>query len=261
MYDIKTIKLDPPLKWAGGKRWLAPRIQEVFKDFPAARLVEPFCGGLSVALQLRPQYALLNDNNAPLINFYKQLEIGMTPSIKMENDSELYYAHRKRFNEISHTCTQEAAELFYYLNKTGYNGLCRFNKSGGFNVPFGKYSKISYAQEWKLYKEQFKYWQFTRSDFSEVALNHDDFIYCDPPYDVEFTQYTPDGFDWADQERLLEWLEPHKGPIMISNQATERIQMLYIKKGYLIEKVSEPRRISCTGDRKAAMTVLAYRNI
>lgn len=70
--------LKPPLKWAGGKRWLIPKLLNLWKKFPEHRLVEPFCGGLSVALGLNPQHALLNDLNPALINFYRQLQQGLT---------------------------------------------------------------------------------------------------------------------------------------------------------------------------------------
>ncbi len=245
MNNTATIKLDPPLKWAGGKRWL----------------VEPFCGGLSVALEIRPARALLNDINQHLINFYHHIENETFPKIEQRNESEWFYACRERFNKHVLPDSPEAAALFYYLNRTGYNGLCRFNKSGGFNVPFGKYSKVHYDQDFTAYARAFENWFFKCGDFTALSLEKYDFVYCDPPYDCEFTSYSPGGFSWEDQVRLLEWLEPHKGPIMISNQASERIIQLYLQKGYVLEKVSEPRRISCTGDRKPANTVLAYRNI
>jgi DNA adenine methylase len=105
------------------------------------RLVEPFCGGLAVALGLSPDRALLNDANPHLISFYVWLQKGLKLSIKFENKERPYYAHRARFNELlaagKHR-TAEAAQLFYYLNRTGYNGLCRFNNRGVFNVPFGQ---------------------------------------------------------------------------------------------------------------------------
>ena len=61
----------PPLKWAGGKRWQLPHLRPLWEPHSRRRLVEPFCGGLAVALGLKPERALLNDANPHLINFYR----------------------------------------------------------------------------------------------------------------------------------------------------------------------------------------------
>ncbi|MDT7924708.1 MAG: DNA adenine methylase, partial [Chlorobiota bacterium] len=66
--------LEPPLKWAGGKRWLVPYIRRLWAAHRHRRLVEPFCGGLSVTLGLQPERALLNDINPHLINFFRWLQ-------------------------------------------------------------------------------------------------------------------------------------------------------------------------------------------
>jgi DNA adenine methylase len=132
--------LCPPLKWAGGKRWLVPTIFELWNKCGRPRLVEPLCGGLAIALGLMPPRAVLSDINPHNINFYKWLKRGLRISLPMENRAESYYAHRERFNdliELGQARSEEAAALFYYLNRTGYNGLCRFNSSGRFNVPCG----------------------------------------------------------------------------------------------------------------------------
>jgi DNA adenine methylase len=63
-------RLDPPLKWAGGKRWLVPYLEKMYRPHRHRRLVEPFAGGLAVALGLMPERALLNDINPHLISFY-----------------------------------------------------------------------------------------------------------------------------------------------------------------------------------------------
>ncbi|WP_299425726.1 DNA adenine methylase, partial [uncultured Meiothermus sp.] len=94
--------LTPPLKWAGGKRWLAPQIRERFwLKHSKRRLVEPFVGGMAVALSLMPEKALLNDVNPHLINFYLYLKRGLQPKgVKFENSRETYQANRDRFNEL-----------------------------------------------------------------------------------------------------------------------------------------------------------------
>ncbi|MDP0491101.1 MAG: Dam family site-specific DNA-(adenine-N6)-methyltransferase [Verrucomicrobiota bacterium JB023] len=253
----------PPLKWAGGKRWLVPRLRELWQPFAQQPLIEPFCGGLAVALGLQPRHAILNDANPHLINFYQQVRKGLKLTIEAENDSSIYYEYRDNFNELiggEKEKTKKAAQLFYYLNRTGFNGLCRFNRSGLFNVPFGRYRKINYREDFFDYQELFANWSFSCGDFERLSLPAGSLIYADPPYDVEFTQYSAGGFDWNDQIRLAEWLSSHEGPVILSNQMTPRIRELYGDLGFRMESLEAPRRISCNGDRQPAREVLATLN-
>jgi DNA adenine methylase len=316
--SIQIPALSPPLKWAGGKRWLAPRLAPYWKLHRECRFVEPFCGALGVALSLAPRWALLNDSNPHLMHFLRclknglvidsppeeetasatgdnvrflmeapyepekhseQIDLGLpagilkageaeTPGhyvlLQMRNDKNLFYQHRGRFNELLRTgagMSPETAALFYFLNRTGFNGLCRFNRQGEFNVPFGKYSAITYQRDFLAYRIAFANWEFTCSDFESLPLRPTDFVYADPPYDVEFTQYSKDVFGWEEQERTARWLARHPGPVILSNQGTNRIVALYRELGYRLEFLKGPRRISCNGDRSPAKEVLAFRNL
>ncbi len=256
--------LKPPLKWAGGKRWLVPHLRPIWAAHSERRLVEPFCGGLSVTLGLMPDSALLNDLNRHLVNYYQQIKQGLPITIPMENERDLYYDYREQFNRLlkeEKDQSKEAAELFYYLNRTGYNGLCRFNKKGFYNVPFGSYKKISYRSDHSVYREAFSDWNFLSTDFEALPVNKDDFIYADPPYDVQFTQYSSKTFTWDDQVRLAQWLVKHKGPVVLSNQATERVIDLYRSLGFNLHYFDAPRRISCDGNRTPAKEMLATRGL
>jgi DNA adenine methylase len=252
--------LKPLLKWAGGKRWLLPRLQELWQPSEGCRLVEPFMGSLSVALGLQPDLALLNDANIHLVNLYHYLQKGLIVTTEMKNDREFYYEMRSRFNQLTTTGksqTSEAAQIFYYLNRTAFNGLCRFNNSGGFNVPFGRYKTINYLTDFSAYQIPLQAWEIKCGDFEQLELQPDDFIYADPPYDVQFTKYSQDDFTWDDQIRLTQWLAQHPGKVVLSNQATDRIVDLYEHHGFTIEIVDAPRRISCNGDRRPAKEVIA----
>lgn len=260
---VNPEQLTPPLKWAGGKRWLVPRLQAIWQDYRDYQLIEPFCGGLAIALGLAPQQATVNDVNPHLINFYRWLKQGLVCEVAMINDSEIYYQHRERFNKLIHTDqadSKEAAELFYYLNRTGFNGLCRFNKKGSFNVPFGRYKKINYIHDFQKYQQVFRSWDLQCSDFEQLNITNKSLIYADPPYDVEFRQYSAGGFSWDDQTRLARWLANQHVPTIASNQATTRILSLYEKLGFTIHTLPAPRRISCTGDRTPALEMLAMIN-
>jgi DNA adenine methylase len=259
-----TAPLPPPLKWAGGKRWQVPILEPLWRPHSHRRLVEPFCGGLAVALGLRPARALLNDVNPHVIAFYRWLQRGLRIDLPLENDETLYYAHRARYNALlaaGEGDGAEAAGLFYFLNRTGYNGLCRFNRAGAFNVPFGTYARIRYTRDFSAYQEILAPWVFTHGDIEAIPLDDADFVYADPPYDVPFTQYARGGFSWDDQVRAATRLASHRGPVVLVNQATPRVVELYTRLGYAIQYLDAPRRISCTGDRTRAREVLASRNL
>ena len=258
--------LKPPLKWAGGKRWLVPYLQEYWNEQRNRRLVEPFVGGMAVTLGLLPEKALLNDISPHLISFYHWLQRGLRLTAEMRNDEEAYYRQRARFNELIESGqweSEESAQLFFYLNRTCYNGLCRFNrKKGTFNVPFGRYKSIRYPDDLGAYRDALAPWSFTCMPFEQLELRPDDFVYADPPYDVQFTQYSAERFDWIEQVRLAEWLRLHPGPVILSNQATARILDLYDSLGYDTSlRLPAPRMISCTGDRTPAEEVVATRNL
>jgi DNA adenine methylase len=254
----------PPLKWAGGKRWLVPYLIRLWDPHRQRRLVEPLCGGLAVSLGLVPDLALISDINPHSINFYRWLKRGLSISFKMQNEETYFYEQRTLFNQLireSKSDGEQAAGLFYYLNRTCYNGLCRFNSKGEFNVPFGRYKKLIYKTEFSEYVPAFAQWEFMCTDFQNVPLETGDFVYADPPYDVQFTQYSKEIFGWDEQVRLAEMLSKHRGPVVLSNQATDRIQELYRKLEYDVTILTAPRLINCTGDRTPAQEVLATRNL
>lgn len=256
--------LRPPLKWAGGKRWQVPHLRALWAPHAHRRLVEPFCGGLAVAMGLMPDRALLNDANPHLINFYRSLQRGLSIDLPMENRRVMFYRYRARFNRLLATGLAESAEaasLFYYLNRTGFNGLCRFNSRGEFNVPFGRYDTINYTSDFSPYVALLEPWMFTVGDITSVPMKPDDFVYADPPYDVDFTHYARGGFSWDDQARTAVFLASHPGPVVLVNQATVRIETLYRDLGYDVGFLDAPRRISCNGDRASAREVIATRNL
>lgn len=262
--SARKTQLSPPLKWAGGKRWLVPVLSELYEPFRKQRLVEPFLGGMAVALGLAPRKALLADVNPHAVNFYRWLQKGLQVSLRMKNERETFNRLRDRFNSTvlnGGSASAEAAGLFYYLNRTGFNGLCRFNGEGRFNVPFGKYQNINYTRDFRSYRAALKNWQFKCCDFESLKIGASDFVYADPPYDVEFTRYSQRDFTWDDQVRLAEWLARHAGPTVASNQATDRICALYRKLGFRVHKILARRLISCNGDRTPALEILAIRNI
>jgi DNA adenine methylase len=261
---IEANAVTPALKWAGGKRWLLPHLQPIWQQFQSRRLVEPFVGGMGVALGLKPAQALLSDSNEHLVNFYQWLQKGLVSNADFRNEEFAFYEARTQFNNLvksGEARSKEAAELFYYLNRTCFNGLCRFNSRNEFNVPFGRYKKINYTQDFTPYRQQFSKWQIACHDFEETRVETNDFLYVDPPYDTPFTQYRKEDFTWADQLRLIAWLTCQKVPMVVTNQATPRIIDAYQTAGFSITTLLAPRRIASSGDRTPALEMLATKNI
>jgi DNA adenine methylase len=117
------------------------------------------------------------------------------------------------------------------------------------------------VRDFRAYGALLAGWELRCGGFSELEVGEDDFVYADPPYDVEFTQYSAGGFSWDDQVRLAEWLAGLRNPVVVSNQATPRILALYGGLGFEIEILSAPRMISSSGDRTPAKEMLASRGI
>ncbi len=257
--------IGPVLKWAGSKRWLVAQLSQYYDR--NRRLVDPFVGAMTVPLFLRPDRALLSDANPHLMNLYRWMQYGLEwdedCGIDFVYDEKTFYENRSKFNTLCANrqyWTREGALLFYYLNRTCFNGLCRFNKNGEFNTPFGRYSEVNFKYDFSQYKSALEGWELYSGDFESLPVAQDDWIYSDPPYDVEFTQFAPKDFTWEDQERLVKWLAKHPGPVIASNSYTARIVDLYKNHGFTIYTGDAPRSISCTGDRTPAVEILAFKN-
>jgi len=94
------VRPKPPLKWAGGKRWVVPYLAPLGLHTHPGRYLEPFCGGLAAPLGLQPERAVLDDLNPHLIKFYLQVQRGLEIRIEVRNDEQLFYRHRQRFNDF-----------------------------------------------------------------------------------------------------------------------------------------------------------------
>lgn len=264
----------PPIKWAGSKRWLTPFLKSIWEigDYNDTYVFfELFSGSAALTFALNPKRVILNDANVYLQNLYKHIADGsIDPQcFDMVNYAETYYEQRTAFNEgIKNYDTSSAVQAlrFYYLNRTGYNGLCRFNKSGLYNVPFGKHKTIKYIQDFTPFTRLLRGALITSHDFANTpySSNPNTFVYVDPPYDtfdIGFTSYDGSTFGWGEQIRLSNFLKYLDGPIIASNAATPRVLKLYHQIGFDVYTASAPRRISCTGDRENALEMIAFKNL
>lgn len=231
------------LKWAGGKYTLTDKIRQALPK--GSKLIEPFVGAGAVFLNTDYEHYLLNDINPDLIGIYNTLKRKPVSYIQdtkrffsaHNNTESAYYALRQRFNTT--TDTYERALLFLYLNRHGYNGLCRYNSTGGFNVPFGRYKKPYFPEaELEFFAEKSKKATFTCESFEKTfaRARKGHVIYCDPPYlplsnTANFTNYASPGFG-LEQQTLLQQKALHAAqnkqiPVLLSNHDTEFARQLY----------------------------------
>ena len=175
---------------------------------------------------------------------------------------DFYYDMRNRFNDLlkeDNVSSNELSCLFYYLMKTCFNGLCRFNRSGKFNTPFGKYKTIKYKYDFREYTDFIKNWMISSIDFMDLKFDKNYVVYCDPPYDGTFVNYTDNGFSWDRQIELAKWISQLSNRVIVSNAATDRIIELYRDFGFEIHFISASRAIAANGNREKANEILAVK--
>jgi len=256
----------PFLKWAGNKYRVLSHIR---RRLPAGeRLVEPFAGSGALFLNSDYDAYLLADSNPDLILLYNTLKTEGEDFIRYArtffapryNTPEQYYALREKFNRARQS--RHKAALFVYLNRHGYNGLCRYNASGGFNVPFGRYRRPYFPEaEMRAFHDKARRAEFRVQSF-ETTLEQTctgDVVYCDPPYvplslSASFTAYSRGGFD-LEQQHLLARLAAKTAtrgiPVLISNHDTPFTRKAYAAARSL-DRFSVHRSISCNISRRRA---------
>ncbi|MBV0926220.1 Dam family site-specific DNA-(adenine-N6)-methyltransferase [Halomicroarcula limicola] len=236
----------PVLKWAGGKRQLLDDLKARFpRDFDATENAyhEPFLGGGALFFDIEPTTGTVNDTNARLVNFYRQVRDNPEKLINRcrefqdpEHDPDesfpfsttdrsgkdvdsYYYQQRARFNNRpagdDFDALEEAA-LLLYLNRTGFNGMYRENADGFFNIPQGRYANPDWvrAEEVRAASRVLERVELYNQDYTyvEEVVSPGDLVYFDPPYEpmsttADFTKYSADGFDTEDQQSLLEFAD------------------------------------------------------
>lgn len=258
----------PFLHWVGGKRRSLPALRAAV---PAFRGVyhEPFVGGGAMFFDLAPSQAVLSDSNLRLIRAWRgvrdDVEIVIDWLRTFVHSEDFFYRMRDvRADALSDS---QLAAWFIYLNRTGFNGLYRENRSGAFNVPWGKHVKPPNYDEENL--------RACSRALQGVALEHEDFcaaflrarpgdlIYCDPPYvplseTSNFTAYTARGFSGADQVRLRDAALDAKSRgvhVLLSNSVAAR--ELYA--AFEIAEVPVGRSVNCKGDRRGKVVELLIR--
>ncbi|MCC5791167.1 MAG: Dam family site-specific DNA-(adenine-N6)-methyltransferase [Legionellaceae bacterium] len=264
-------KTRPIFKWAGGKYNC---IEKIVSALPAGpRLIEPFTGAATIFFNTRYPRYLLAESNPDLVLFYQQLRQNGEDFIAycqsyftpQNNQAARYYALREHFNQTCHAA--ERAALFLYLNRHGYNGLCRYNQSGQYNVPFGQYSRSVFPETaMRCFMARAQDVEFLHADFRQTfqQARAGDIIYCDPPYVSILPQqrgfhYDKAGFKEGDQIELARLAEEYSQQgvhVLLSNHDTDFTRSQY----QAAQIISFPvkRYISCKiNERKPVRELLA----
>lgn len=257
------------LKWAGGKYNLMEAIVGHLPD--AEVLVEPFVGAGSVFLNTNYSRYLLNDINADLIHLYQFLQQKPQQLIndarllfaESNNEKSAFLALRQLFNQT--TDPYQRSLLFLFLNRHCYNGLCRYNQSGLFNVPFGKYKKPYFPEaELEAFAEKAGRATFVCMDYQQLfaQLPAKAVVYCDPPYvplskTASFTSYAKNSFnldDQADLANLSEQAQQRGHSVLISNHDTSWTRKIY--QGAELHSIQVGRSISQKGSTRGKVAEL-----
>lgn len=259
------------LKWAGGKYSLVDKIVKHLPD--GDLLIEPFVGAGSVFLNTNYKRYILADINKDLISLFnfiknkpqKFIEDAKLLFTEQNNQAEAFYELRDHFNHSKNP--YQRALLFLYLNRHCYNGLCRYNSSGEFNVPFGQYHNVYFPEkELFAFSEKAQRAEFICAPYHQVMnkAQKGAVVYCDPPYmplsqSANFTTYYSINFTIHDQKHLAHIalkLSKQEIPVLISNHDTIHTRKWY--KDAQLHLVETRRSISCDGQgRKKIDELLA----
>lgn len=224
--------LKPMVKWVGGKsddiQFFAEHIPNDYKLY-----LEPFVGGGAVYFHQMPKKAVIGDVHKELIDFYQCIKDGYGKEIydfmsSNENTEENYYQIR---NEMEVNNSLDNAKRFYYLRKTCYRGMLRYNKQGHFNMPFGKYKGYNYEDVKKtIYKSLLRTTEVKLEDFEYFFNNYNDsqnFMFIDPPYDSKNTDYGYCKFTQNDHRRLAKLIKNTKIRCLMIVGKTPMMSYLY----------------------------------
>lgn len=248
--------LKPLVKWSGGKR---DELDVIKRHMPEgySTIAEPFAGGASLLFHLNPPdeiATVLCDTHPDLVNLYRQIGDGHSDEIKRivcsyDFSENGYYRVR---DEIEPSSDIERAAQFFYLRKACYRGMLRYNARGKFNIPWGRYKKVSWDElDEPGYGDLLSRTEIIQGDFSQVFNRYqgeDTFMFLDPPYDTPFSTYGPAGsFTQDDHRRLHELFVATPAKCLMVISETPFIRELY--SSYIVEEYEKKYRFRLHSNR------------
>ena len=274
--------MKPMLKYRGGKSKEIPNIMWYIPDF-SGRYIEPFFGGGALFFHLEPQKAIINDINSKLMDFYRGVKDDY-PSLRKElDDIELLYtANRKKFEALKAASPYKRVEdknealyyelrdmfngitrkkysdalLYYYINKTAYSGMIRYNSRGEFNVPFGRYAHLNTRSVTESHHRLLQQTDIYSTDYGKIfnMSKENDFIFLDPPYDCIFSDYGNeeyrDGFNENNHRKLAADFRNLSCKTLMVIGKTPLTEDLY--KGYIIDEYQKKYAVNIKNRFKSA---------
>tara|TARA_R110002033_G_scaffold170977_2_gene215088 strand:+ start:393 stop:1301 length:909 start_codon:yes stop_codon:yes gene_type:complete len=228
--------MKPLVKYRGGKSKEIPHLINHIPKF-SGKYIEPFFGGGALFFHLEPKKAIINDINSKLISFYLGVKDNFevlktelseieelytinrrkfeelkskTPDQRVNDENEpLYYEIREMFNDLTEKKYSDAL-LYFFINKTAYSGMIRYNSKGEFNVPYGRYKNLNTSLVTKAHNKLLTNTEIYNFDYSRIfeMAKEDDFMFLDPPYDCVFSDYGniehKDGFNEKNHKVLAD---------------------------------------------------------
>lgn len=282
--------MKPMIKYRGGKSKEIPYIMWHIPRF-TGRYIEPFFGGGALFFYLEPRQAIINDINTKLMNFYRgvrdnysnlrreldEIELLYTNNrnefdalkalhpderVKDKNE-EFYYLIRAMFNDTIDKSYSDAL-LYYYINKTAYSGMIRYNAKGEFNVPFGRYIHLNTKSVTLSHSKLLQRAEILNTDYSNVfnLCREEDFVFLDPPYDCIFSDYGneeyKDGFNEDNHRRLAnDFANLHCKALMVIGR-TPLTEELY--KGYIVDEYDKNYAVNIRNRFKATAKHIVVAN-
>lgn len=237
------------IRWAGGKSWFVPGVQELIQDIQFNNYIEPFMGGASIFFALDiPNHAYLSDINNELVNSFLQIRDHMDKvSEKLkeyEPDKDSYYMIR----DIEPKDDIERAARFLYLNFYCYNGIYRVNSKGKFNVPYGRRTGVFDYERLVGISDKLQNVTITCQDFMDCQeyICEGDLVFLDPPYAVStrasdnkhFLAYNPTLFSLEDQVRLgqlIDIINERGAYYILTNAHHPEIYRIFMNRGIMLE--------------------------
>lgn len=254
--------MKPMLKYAGGKSKEIEVIKKFIPEF-SGKYIEPFFGGGALYFSLEPEKVIINDINLRLIEFYQGIsndygrikkELSALETVYIKNrqkyeedkkgtngkvadlNEKLYYEMRDFFNGKQNEL--HPATVYYFINKTAYSGMIRYNKTGKYNVPYGRYKNFNTKLITENHHKLLKKTEIFCKDYKEIfAMSQkEDFIFLDPPYDCVFNNYgnkeLVNGFTEEMHKELSENFKKLEAKALMVIGKTPLIEKLY--KDYIV---------------------------
>ena len=278
------------LKYRGGKSKEIPNIERHIPSFKG-RYIEPFFGGGALFFHLEPEHAIINDINGKLMDFYKDvrdnfeqtrrdldtLEViysenrkefdrlkAATPQNRVKDKNEdLYYSIRDMFNGNASKEYTDGA-IYYFINKTAYSGMIRYNAKGEFNVPFGRYKTMNAGFVTEQHSRLLRHTEIYNTDYQLIfdIATPDDFIFLDPPYDCVFSDYGNeeyrDGFNDQSHIALAEAFRRLPCPALLVIGRTPLTERLY--RDMIIDEYAKSYSVNIRNRFKSAATHILVAN-